>query len=300
MPLSSIETPNVSHKKITERQIRLENCQKNIKLNEKEKECNCFLTVEGNIAVQNNTLHDEEVNDEEKSSDVPQNKILIDVGVQVKSGDLTDTCFLHFLKTDQELSTATRIHNFELFDSIVAAVKIAAPHLNKHTGVLSIRERVLMTFIKLKQNLSYSFLFILSSTVSVRYFTDSSQIICNMLNILSEVLEPCIHFPSGDEIIRNMPLCFANYPDTRIILDCTEIEIQRPKNLCCQIRTYSTYKGRYTVKFMTGVTRGGIISFVSRAYGGKASDKAIFEQSLLLQRLEKGVSVDGRQRFPDR
>ncbi|XP_077277163.1 uncharacterized protein LOC143905551 [Temnothorax americanus] len=288
LPLSSVETTNVSNNKITERQIRLENRQKNIKLNAKEKdtECNCFLTEGDNIAVQNDTFLVEEVSIEEKSSDVPQKKILIDVGMQVKSGDLIEKCFLHFLKTDKELSTATGIQNFELFDSIVAAVKIAAPHLN--TGVLSIRERVLMTFMKLKQNLSYSFLSILFPTISVRY---CSEIICNMLDILSEILEPCIHFPSGDEILRNMPLCFANYPDTRIILDCTKIEIQRPKNLCCQITMYSTYKRRYTIKFMKGVTPGGIISFVSKAYGGRASDKAIFEQSLLLQRLKKGVSV---------
>ncbi|EFN67910.1 hypothetical protein EAG_02761, partial [Camponotus floridanus] len=114
-------------------------------------------------------------------------------------------------------------------------------------SVLNIRERVLMTFMKLKQNLSYSFLSILFPTVSVRY---CSEIICNMLDILSEVLESCIHFPLRDEILRNMPLCFADYPDTCII-DCTEIEIQKPKNLY----------------------------------------KAIFEQSLLLQRLEKSVSV---------
>lgn len=81
-----------------------------------------------------------------------------------------------------------------------------------------------------------------------------------------------------------MSLCFANYPDIRILLDCTEIKIQRLKNLCCQI-IYSTYKGRYIVKFMIGVTPSGIISFVTRAYEDRALDKAIFEQNLLLQRL---------------
>ncbi|XP_076666310.1 uncharacterized protein LOC143367927 [Andrena cerasifolii] len=145
-----------------------------------------------------------------------------------------------------------------------------------------------MIFIRLKQNLSYSFLSILFPVVSHRYCSD---VICNMLDILYEVLRPYIHFPSGDEILRNMPLCFNKYTNTRIILDCTEIEIQKPKNLCCAITTYSNYKGRYTIKFMTGVTPGGIISFVSKPYGGKASDKAIFEQSLLLQQLEDGVSV---------
>lgn len=99
LPHSSVEIPDILQKTITERQIRLENRLQNIKLNgkRKETECNCFLTVQENT-VQTDTLLDEEINIE-KSSDVPQKKILIDVGVQIKSGDLIDTCFLHFLKT---------------------------------------------------------------------------------------------------------------------------------------------------------------------------------------------------------
>lgn len=42
---------------------------------------------------------------------------------------------------------------------------------------------------------------------------------------------------------------------------------------------------------MTGVTPGGIISFVSKAYGGRASDKAILMKSCLLDKLDKGSSV---------
>ena len=152
-----------------------------------------------------------------------------------------NNCFLNFLKTDQELSTVTGIQSFKMLNSIVAAVEIAAPQLTNSTRVLSIRKRVLITFMKLKQNLSYSFISILFPTVTARF---CSEIICNMLDILSATLEPCIYFPSGDEILRNIPYCFADYVDTRIILDCTEIEIQKPKNLCCQITTYSHYKGR--------------------------------------------------------
>lgn len=37
---------------------------------------------------------------------------------------------------------------------------------------------------------------------------------------------------------------------------------------------------------MTGVSPDGQITFVSRAYGGRASDKNIFEDSNLIERLE--------------
>lgn len=142
---------------------------KRIELNSRkeETECNCYFVEEDNTvtATQNDTPL-EKVNIEGTSSDVPQEKIWIGVGVQVKSGDLSSPCFFNFLKTGEELSTATGIQIFKLADNIVAAVEIAAPQLSKHNSVLSIRERVLMTFMKLKHNLSYSFLTILFPAVN--------------------------------------------------------------------------------------------------------------------------------------
>ncbi|CAG0889762.1 unnamed protein product [Darwinula stevensoni] len=51
------------------------------------------------------------------------------------------------------------------------------------------------------------------------------------------------------------------------------------KSVVCRILTYSHYKGTHTVKYMVGVSPGGMITFLSQGYGGRASDKAIFEQS---------------------
>lgn len=66
------------------------------------------------------------------------------------------------------------------------------------------------------------------------------------------------------------------------------MEVQKPKCLCCRIRTYSHYKGRHTVKFLTGISPGGIITFLSKAYGGRVSDKGIFVQSGLVNKLIPG------------
>nr|CAI5842464.1 unnamed protein product [Callosobruchus analis] len=83
-----------------------------------------------------------------------------------------------------------------------------------------------------------------------------------------------------------MPICFNEFQDVRVILDCTEIYVQSPKCLCCRIRFYSQYKSNLTVKFMTGVSPGGLITYISKPYGGRASDKVIFEDCNLISLLD--------------
>ena len=53
----------------------------------------------------------------------------------------------------------------------------------------------------------------------------------------------------------------------------------------------NTAKGRYTIKFVTGEIPSRIIYFFRKPYSSKASDKAIFQQSQLVEKLKKDVSV---------
>ena len=58
---------------------------------------------------------------------------------------------------------------------------------------------------------------------------------------------------------------------------------------------YSHYKGCETLKFLLGVTPSGLICYVSKVYGGRASDKAIFNQSGLLKKViptKEAIMVD--------
>lgn len=100
-----------------------------------------------------------------------------------------------------------------------------------------------------------------------------------------------LRWPTSEECKINIPLCFKDFDSVRIIIDCTEIPLQRPTCLCCRLRTYSHYKGGQTLKFMVGVSPGGLITFVSKCYGGRSSDKAIFEQSGLINKLETNDSI---------
>lgn len=99
-----------------------------------------------------------------------------------------------------------------------------------------------------------------------------------MLDILSSSLKYVIYWPQKEEVLRNIPVCFNEYLDVRAVVDCIEIFIQTPKKKCCQSISFSTYKGANTIKFMTAVSPGGLITFVSSAHMERTSDKVVFEK----------------------
>ena len=91
------------------------------------------------------------------------------------------------------------------------------------------------------------------------------------------VLRKFICQPSQKTIKKNLPKCSleANIKNITSIVDCSELFIERPFNLDARAEIYSNYKHHNTIKFLISCTPSGGISFISRAYGGRTSDKEI-------------------------
>lgn len=212
-----------------------------------------------------------------------QHKQYVDIGVQV--GTSHKVLLVDLITTDKVLCNLTGLRSMHLLDEIVWSVQLV--YNDKRTHILSIKQRIILTFVKLKWNLSYAVLAVFFNITE----SGCQKYIIKMIQWLASVLKAAILFPSMDEIRRNMPICFEDFQDTQIVLDCTEIFITTPSCLCCRIRFYSHYKGALTVKFLTGVSPAGLITFVSDAYGGRASDKFIFEESNLISKLESGTAI---------
>ena len=105
-----------------------------------------------------------------------------------------------------------------------------------------------------------------------KYFTSWICLLFEELRILNP-------FPSRLMIDRTMPNCFKKYKNLRIIIDCTEIFIQRSSSLVNQNLTFSNYKHHNTLKFLIGITPSGVIPlFQMLGVGGYLIDRLLLIQ----------------------
>ena len=122
------------------------------------------------------------------------------------------------------------------------------------------------------------------STVSRKITTWANHLYC--------VLGSQPIWASRQQIDDSMPQCFqADYPKTRVILNCTEVLTQTAGYLLLQSRLYSQYKSRPTFKGLVGIAPHGAVNFASALFTGSIADKEITGASGILDLLEDGDSV---------
>lgn len=76
-----------------------------------------------------------------------------------------------------------------------------------------------------------------------------------------------------------------DFPNTLVIIDCTELKVQKPSFLHSQSQCYSDYKSSTTSKGLVGVDPRGSVIFSSMLFTGSLSDKDITEESGFLKLL---------------
>ncbi|XP_013875198.1 uncharacterized protein LOC106525482 [Austrofundulus limnaeus] len=118
-----------------------------------------------------------------------------------------------------------------------------------------------------------------------------SRIITTWSNFLFTVLGSIRIWIPEEQIQKNLPADFKDYPDTTVILDCTELRCQCPSSPLLQSEVFSSYKSHCTLKGLIGMAPHGAVTFVSGLYTGSISDEQITRESGLLALLKPGMAV---------
>ena len=119
-----------------------------------------------------------------------------------------------------------------------------------------------------------------------------SRVLKTWINFVYLQLKQVPLWASKPLIFSNMPNVFkVRYPTTRVIIDATDIFVERPALPELQQLTYSSYKNHNTYKGLIGISPSGAVMFISAFYPGSISDKELTRCSGILDLLEEGDSV---------
>lgn len=111
----------------------------------------------------------------------------------------------------------------------------------------------------------------------------------NLLYFLCGQIPIC---PSKAQVKANLPECFKTaYPDTCVILDCTEIKVRTPTSKVLNSEFYSSYNSHTTYKGLVGIAPNGTVTFISSLFQGSMLDKEITRQSGVVSLIEEGTEV---------
>ncbi|KAL4721003.1 hypothetical protein ACJJTC_016774 [Scirpophaga incertulas] len=187
----------------------------------------------------------------------------------------------------RNLQSTSKIRNKpKLYIGLPKNVYFLIDLIKKHTDLSE--PNILLCFMKIKLNRTFSQLgddFDLS-------LNQVSKIFLNSMPEIVKVLSPFIKKFSLVSIKKNLPIAFRyKYNQVTCIIDCFEIEIQKPSKAIHQALTWSEYKKTNTLKYLISCTPDGLVNFVSNGYAGRISDVNLLEHSRFLDCLQPGTCI---------
>ncbi|KAK0138850.1 hypothetical protein N1851_024608 [Merluccius polli] len=157
-------------------------------------------------------------------------------------------------------------------------IPLAYKHVDNEISKLTLRSQLLLTLMKLRQNLDHKDL---AFRFQIR-LQSVSTLINSWVDYMFDSLGKLSVWPHRDIISEHMPAKFKEqFPNTFAILDGTELKIEKPRSL-----SYSTYKSTNTLKSLVACDPRGAVIYVSTLFTGSISDKEIFNRCNIIDILK--------------
>ena len=184
---------------------------------------------------------------------------------------------------DKQTQFYTRLPSYAVFTSLLNLL-LSVMSKDANHG-LHPRDQFLLVLMKLRLALANDDLAYRFGITRNRV----SQLFHEWVNVMSREFKQLIVWPDRQVIRETLPQCFkSHYPRATCIIDCSEVFIERATSLSARSETYSHYKSQNTAKFLVAISPTGAIIFVSKCWGGRASDKLITSKSGFLDHLMHG------------
>lgn len=179
----------------------------------------------------------------------------------------------------------TGLHTFSTLNVLYKRLQ----SITKDITRLNLFQKFILTLMKLRLAPSFrdlAYRFNISEATASSYFHE-------MLFLMYQKFESFIVWPTRENLRKTMPESFKRKYKNKVavIIDCFEVFTERPASLDGSSQLYSHYKHHHTIKVLIGIIPQGAISFISKAYGGKCSDKFVTMDSKILDNLEVGDVV---------
>ena len=188
------------------------------------------------------------------------------------------------LHDDKKLKYFTGCRDKEIFSICIKLITCGQIKESSH-HCLALEEQFLLVLIKLRLGITDQFLaYIFNVSLPT-----VGNIFHNWVHKMYRRFKLLNIWPNKEEILNSMPISIASKcPNLRVIIDCTDFKIPRPKNPVAQQLTFSSYKNCNTAKALIGISPTGAVCFISELYGGSISDKELTRRSGIVEYLQPG------------
>ena len=176
-----------------------------------------------------------------------------------------------FQNEDEKVKFYTGLPNFLM---LMALFNYLTEHISSGPRSVTTKfQEMLMVLMRLRLGLPLQIvadLFMVSESAA-------SRICLKMIDVMFMRMAPLIHWPDRESLRKTMPKEFVKSFGNKVtaIIDCFEVFIETPSSLQARAQTFSSYKHHNTIKYLIGITPQGVVSFISKGWGGRTIDKYV-------------------------